>query len=451
VGREGELHLTTFDLQDDRRDSWNVAPGVVTSFRKQVVEAVQQDPLVGVGARALYFTGSSRGLRAIWKLDLDPDTRTIVGGPHRMTTTTENATGVTIARVTGDIAFNVASRTPRVSWFPLDPQGHTTGPAETLSSSTTESNYPTVTADGRRLVFNVLRTGGPGGWDLRLRDVSEPADRILRVNDTARREGRSTPEISPDGRQVVFRYRPPDSLGPGRYGGLDGPQRLRLIDLETDQETDLTGIADGVILPNGWSPDGRYVVASFRQRRLRPEVKMAMAIGLLPLAAAPDAEGRMKIVTSSGDNLWEPALSPNGRWMAFRVEGDPRQIAILGSSDGHWNEPQDESRWRFLESDGARRDKPRWSVDGRVLFYVSDRGGVLNVWGVPYDPESGRVGAAFQVTSFDGLKEELPAELSWFELALARDRLVIPLVRPTSSIWLLHRPAESAPNRDSKP
>jgi hypothetical protein len=220
---------------------------------------VPEEPLAWpAGARAVYFTGRSRGVEAIWKLEVDPDTRTVVGGPHRMTTTTEDAAGVTIARATGDIAFSVASRTPRVSWFPLDSTGrHTTGPAETVASSTTESNYPTVTTDGRRLVFNVLRKGGVGGWDLRLRDVSEPAE---------------------------------------------------------------------------------------------------------------------------------------------------------------------------------------WSVDGRVLDYVSDRGGLLNVWGVAFDPDSGRVGAAFQVTAIDGLeRDQFPDDLAGFELGLTRNRLVIPTLRPTSGIWLLHR------------
>jgi dipeptidyl aminopeptidase/acylaminoacyl peptidase len=442
-----EPHLTTFDLQDDRIESWHFAPGVPASFRELVVGVVQAEPLVVTAdARALCFAGRSSGVMAIWKLDLDPDTRTVVAGPHRMTTTTEDARGITIARGTGDIAFTVGSRTPQVSGFPLDRTGrHITGPAETLSSSTMESNYPTVTPDGRRLVFNVNRTGRD--QDLRLRDVSEQADRILRVNVNARGEARTTPQLSPDGQRVAFRYIPPDSLGPGRSGGNTGPQQLRWIDIKTDLESNLTGIADGVILPNGWSPDGQYLVATFDQKWLRPEVKMGMAIGLLPLEAAPDAERKMKIVTTSGDNLWQPALSPNGRRMAFRVQGDPRQIAIVESRDGQWNQPQDQSRWQFLKSDGAQKDKPRWSIDGRVLYYVSDRGGLVNVWGVPFERNSGNVGAPFQVTSFDGLKGEVPTDLGNFELALARDRLVIPTIRATSVIWLLQRPADPAPTR----
>jgi dipeptidyl aminopeptidase/acylaminoacyl peptidase len=77
----------------------------------------------------------------------------------------------------------------------------------------------------------------------------------------------------------------------------------------------------------------------------------------------------MKIVTTSDGGLWQASISPDGRWIVFRVSSvtDLRQIAVLGSEDGQWTKTQDERSWRYLDSDGAAaRDKPRWSVDGRL-------------------------------------------------------------------------------------
>jgi hypothetical protein len=168
-----------------------------------------------------------------------------------------------------------------------------------------------------------------------------------------------------------------------------------------------------------------------------------MAIGLLPVAAAPKAESQIKIITTSARDLWQPSLSPDGRWLAFRVGSttDPRQIAVLGSKDGLWTEPQDERSWRYLESDGAAaRDKPCWSVDGRLLYYASTRGGLMNVWGVEFDPRNGVFGRPFQVTTFDGPGEQMPARLEEFDTAVGRGRLVIPTLRPTGGIWLLPPP-----------
>jgi len=272
--------------------------------------------------------------------------------------------------------------------------------------------------------------------------VSEPVDQTLRISDSGRGEARTQPNISPDGRHVVLRYIPPESLGPGRSGGARGPQQLRMLDLETDEESELTRTTAGLVLPNGWSADGRFVVVNLDRRRLQEEAK-GTAIGLVPVSAAPRAESQMKIVTTSAGDLWQPSMSPDGRWIAFRVSPstDLRQIAVIGSKDGQWTEPQDERSWRYLESDGAAaRDKPCWSVDGRLLYYVSARGGLLNVWGVDFNPRDGVFGRPFQLTAFNGPGEQLPHRLAYFETAVGRGRLVIPTLRPTGGIWLLTPP-----------
>ena len=100
-------------------------------------------------------------------------------------------------------------------------------------------------------VFSVTRPGGLQSSELRLKTVSDPPDRILRVSDSARGEARRQPHISHDGRYVVFRYIPPESRGPA--GGGYGPQQLRLLDLDTDEESELTKTTNGVVLANGWS------------------------------------------------------------------------------------------------------------------------------------------------------------------------------------------------------
>ena len=47
-------------------------------------------------------------------------------------------------------------------------------------------------------------------------------------------------------------------------------------------------------------------------------------------------------------------------------------------------------------------DKPRWSPDGRLIYFVAGRGGFFNVWGVGFlDAAKGKpVGKPFAVTSF---------------------------------------------------
>ena len=177
----------------------------------------------------------------------------------------------------------------------------------------------------------------------------------------------------------------------------------------------------------GWSPDGQYVVSS--SGRYKPG---HMAIALVPVVAAPKAETEATMVTTSAEHrLWNTAMSPNGRWICFQaVKGTTSRLALVASTGGDW---------RWLTDEGFWIDKPRWSVDGRLIYFVSSQGGLFNVWAVAFDTERGAfIGEPFQVTRFDGSGEHLPsATLSLLDLAVGRDTLAMPVIDPTGGIWLL--------------
>jgi Tol biopolymer transport system component/imidazolonepropionase-like amidohydrolase len=65
--------------------------------------------------------------------------------------------------------------------------------------------------------------------------------------------------------------------------------------------------------------------------------------------------------------IMHPAVSPDGRQIAFAALGDL------------WLMPVDGAAHR-LTSDPAFDTAPAWSPDGRSLAYVSDRGGTMNIW-----------------------------------------------------------------------
>jgi WD40 repeat protein len=54
-------------------------------------------------------------------------------------------------------------------------------------------------------------------------------------------------------------------------------------------------------------------------------------------------------------------------------------------------------------------DKPRWSPDGRTIYFLSGRGGFFNVWGIHFDPDAGEpVGQPFQVSKFESPRLMVP-------------------------------------------
>ena len=47
-------------------------------------------------------------------------------------------------------------------------------------------------------------------------------------------------------------------------------------------------------------------------------------------------------------------------------------------------------------------DKPRWSPDGNLLYFIRRQASFFNVWAVRFDAKTGKaIGAPFQVTHFD--------------------------------------------------
>ena len=80
-----------------------------------------------------------------------------------------------------------------------------------------------------------------------------------------------------------------------------------------------------------------------------------------------------------------PHWSPDGRQVAYTIEG---QIYVVAAGGG---------TARAVTSAHSSASDPRWSRDGRALYFLSDRSGKYQLWKLPVDA----YGEASQVTSFD--------------------------------------------------
>jgi Tol biopolymer transport system component len=159
------------------------------------------------------------------------------------------------------------------------------------------------------------------------------------------------PLWTPDGRRIIFTstragypelfWRPADGSG--------GDERL------------LTRAKDLLDLrANGWSADGRQLL--FTQVPLSNQ----SAIWQIGIGRPSDA----KVLLTSDFNNDFAAVSPDGRWIAYRstVSGRP-EIYVE-------RYPELGSRQQISTGGG---DRPLWSRDGRELFFISRDGRMLTV------------------------------------------------------------------------
>ena len=140
------------------------------------------------------------------------------------------------------------------------------------------------------------------------------------------------PLWTPDGARVVFRSTRDD--GGLFWKAADGTGQVEQL-------------KDGLARPYAWAEDGRLI---FDQ---------AADIGVLTI----EGERTEEVLLDTEYNETHPALSPDGRWLAY-LSDETGQTRIYvkpfpNVDDGQWNVSLGTGRF------------PIWSPDGRELFYVT--------------------------------------------------------------------------------
>jgi Tol biopolymer transport system component len=81
--------------------------------------------------------------------------------------------------------------------------------------------------------------------------------------------------------------------------------------------------------------------------------------------------------------------------------------------------------------------KPRWSPDGRLIYFISTRSGFFNVWAIRFDTGQGRAsGQPFQVAALENPAQTF-ADLDANSISISRDRPAFSMKETSGSVWML--------------
>jgi len=200
---------------------------------------------------------------------------------------------------------------------------------------------PRFSPDGTRLAFSAL--GDDSGLDLWIYDMERGVPTQLTFH-----EGHEiVPSWSPDGLLLAWGSRlhgGSTDVYVGRADGSGVPERL-------------TESAN-VLAPMSWSSDGTLL--TLVELILSGDL-VNMDLWVLPLEG--DGEPQAFLITDAVET--HPVFSPNGRWIAYSSdESGDFEVYVRPY-------PVGPGRWQ-LSFDGG--SQPRWSGDGRELFYRTDDG-----------------------------------------------------------------------------
>jgi len=365
--------------------------------------------------KALYFESGYRGAINIWKMTIEPETLRATA-VERLTTGPGPDGSLAVSSDGRRLAFTAKSQQIRNWLFPFDAnKGRITDKGQPITAAGRNAFMPNLSRDGKRVAFSVLYAGAWEVWEKSLVDGREAP--II-----ADKHSRAAGLWSPDGQQLV--YIRDKSI-------VSTPQQLMIWSSQTHSEEPLTTMLDETRWsPYDWSADGAWLLVSQNTGTIsRTEV------WLLPVAAAPHAESAArKIISDPQYDLWQSHFSPNGRWIVFEAVANSPTIAesalyVVPAAGGVWTRITDGKHWD---------DKPRWSPDGKTIYFVSERGGFFNVWGIHFDPAEGKpVGEPFRVSTFGGYGLTIPRWIPAVDLSLNQEKLVLTMEEVSGGIWVL--------------
>jgi Tol biopolymer transport system component/DNA-binding winged helix-turn-helix (wHTH) protein len=369
--------------------------------------------------RYLYFEALTEGARSIWRVSVDKETLEWTKGPDAITSGIGNHAEISVSPDGHMLAFTAQASRTRIWAFPLDgSSGRPSGPGIPVTPGRDSEVYTRTTVDGAILIYRSVQ-GSRNEFKVR-RTAAPDEDRTL-VGGI----DRNGLQLAPDGSRVVY-----------THFGASGPAYLtesRLVTLPIAGGAERTLFASPSVrfAPTDWSLDGELLLGQCITAG-------APSDSICTLPARPDRvpETALRTVISPrapGSRLTSATFSPDREWIAFTEKsrtgaGAGARIYVTSVRGGPWI--------RIAEGESFN-DRPRWAPDGQTVYFFSNRGGCLNVWGQAFDAASGRAqGSPFPVTSFHDPQLSIPESVE-AGIAVTHTHLLLPLTERTAAVWVL--------------
>ena len=249
-----------------------------------------------------------------------------------------------------------------------------------ITSALSVESYPTWSPDGSRLAYEVGDTvGSVAARHIWVSQV-EGGEPVNLTRDSPANNRR--PSWSPDGRDIAFYSNRDGEWGVYLLPAIGGsPRKVR----------SLPGLVGVSWSAPQWSKDGTVL---FVPAQLAPGNRvMLFAVSLASLEST-----QLELPAHDSLGIWDLSVSPDDQRLAYVEAGrgnpDISRLWTIAMSGGT-PIPLTDGRTNVWS--------PSWSGDGRTVFYVSNRGGSMDLWQQAVTAEGNARGDPLQVTQGLGI------------------------------------------------
>jgi serine/threonine protein kinase len=349
----------------------------------------------------LVLGAGEKGLRInLWAIKLDPERWTATGAPKELLQEEIRDLSPTIAN-NGTIAFT--RLTGALHIWRID-SGSLPGniTLSKLTEDTQTDNSPFISEGGRWLVFARGRRSKRSIW---IRDNSGPSETML----VSPGIPTQSPIIDKTGQIVV-------------YEQVDIMNEATSISIKFG-DAPVRQLCRGCSDPTGWFDSDR---AFFYRDGMPSAIKMAN----------PRTGDIRLVLQENGAALSDATWSPVNELMLFtETKGDRRRMFAVRLPR---LSAKVEGKWIQIRDKGVSLEHPRWSGDGRTIFYFSNSDGFSCIYGQSFSPEKGEtVGKPFALAHFHNQRASIDNVISRSRnLSVDGDSIYFNLGEQSSTIWI---------------
>lgn len=288
--------------------------------------------------------------------------------------------------------------------------GKVSGQPEPVTTGQMGKWGPFVSGDGSRLAYTAFAGLKSARIETRVRDLATGAETAIPAHGSptpARPKADflldTSPVLNVDGSLLAHRDTTP--RGVGTYVVRRGEAAGRLV-------CDMCRL-------HAFSSDSSFAIVQVQKQLVRQNLASGVRTPLLDVPAGA---------------VEQVALSPDDSSIAFAIGQPDGKMVIYTAPVGERAIPR--SEWTMIAEDHRYLASPAWSPDGKLLYYLSQRGDACAVWAQHLDAAGRRpIGAPFEVYRHAGPHQSMAVPKSNGAICIAPNRMIFYVAEASGNLF----------------